>query len=131
MHVDDQEVARLEVIETLTEEEDGEFFVESCPTVSRALDILRKAEKSPNLILLDYLIPGEDSTDVITEVMNNPLLKQRGIKIVWLTGSQRGATHAELIRSHGKIADLPAIIKNDYIGAQFRAVLRKILRGSQ
>ncbi len=78
-------------------------------------------KSSPDLILLDVIMPNVDGPDIAFQIKNYPLLK--GIPIVFLTATVR----KEEVKSGGMIAGHCFVAKTDSLSSLFDTIENEII----
>ncbi len=68
---------------------EGNYGIETIDDGEKAVEVLRSAERLPDLILLDINMPGYSGFDVLTQLREDERLKR--IPVVMLTSSEAGA----------------------------------------
>lgn len=114
----DDDESLLAILERVAADEG--FRVERA---SDGAEALKKAkELSPDLVVLDFMMPGISGFEVLKRLQSGP---RGGVPVVLMTGRHVDARAVEILRQEPNIR---ALLKKPIQPASFASVLHKILR---
>lgn len=94
-------------------------------TVANGTDGLAEAQKKPDLILLDIMMPGMNGLDVLRQIKNNPELED--IPVILLTALIRELKEAKSIRGGAQ----GYFVKSDIVPGQMVKEINAVLAKKQ
>lgn len=118
--VDDEEDMR--VVATVFLEMESEFEVTSVSSGREAVAVA--ATRAPDVILLDYMMPGMDGPETLAALRANP--KTRDIPVVFLTAKSDAGTQRDL-----RAAGARGLIQKPFNPETLARELTAILGGSK
>jgi DNA-binding response OmpR family regulator len=86
----------------------------------------RIAEASPDLVVLDVMLPGRSGLEVLADLRNDAALKSLPVLILSASGQSVAAAEAELQRAVGGLAGPTQVMTKPFANAAVIAAAREL-----